>query len=55
MLDTWPAAADGPGRWDVPSLLQRFGGQRLKVGSDDEGYAVRLSLEHYCHYLTSPT
>ena len=30
----------------APSLPQ--------VGSDDEGYAVRLKLKHFAHYLASP-
>ena len=24
-----------------------------QVGSDDDGYAVRLKLKHFAHYLTS--
>lgn len=26
----------------------------LQVGTDDDGYAVRLQLQHYIHYLQHP-
>ena len=32
----------------------RFGDHRFKVGSDDDGYAVRLKFDHIHHYLRDP-
>jgi len=54
-MEAWPAAAQGGDRqWTWPGLRRRLGGHRFKVGSDDDGFAVRLSLEHFLSYLDDP-
>ena len=40
--------------WTIDNLKARFGDHRFKVGSDDDGYAVRLKFDHIHHYLTDP-
>ena len=53
-MDDWPAVR-GERAWTLESLKQRFAGHRFKVGSDDDGYAVRLRAEHFVDYATDPT
>ncbi|KAK9861811.1 hypothetical protein WJX84_003667 [Apatococcus fuscideae] len=50
LIEDWPAQE----RWTEQALLQRFGDHRFKVGSDDDGYGVRLKLEHFLAYLSDP-
>ena len=49
LCDHWPATK---GAWSEEALLRKFKNHRFKVGSDDDGYAVRMKLKHfirYCH------
>ena len=48
LLDDWPAQT----QWTVQSLLRRFPDTRFKVGTDDDGYPVRMKLKHYLLYVT---
>lgn len=50
LLDEWPATE----AWQPAELLRRFSDTRFKVGSDDEGYPVRMKLKHYLSYLLHP-
>lgn len=51
LVDSWPAAAE----WRDPrTLLAKYGSHRFKVGSDDDGYAVRMSLRQYMYYVHHP-
>ena len=43
LLEEWPARS----AWLPAELLKRFPDTRFKVGSDDEGYPVRMKLKHY--------
>jgi histone arginine demethylase JMJD6 len=47
LTDQWPAAE----KWEFSELVKTFGSHKFKVGSDDDGYAVRLKLKYYLHYL----
>ena len=37
-------------RWRPEELARRFAEERFKVGTDDDGYAVRLRLKYFLHY-----
>ncbi|CAD7698143.1 unnamed protein product [Ostreobium quekettii] len=50
LADAWPAKNE----WTEHHLEERFGQHRFKVGTDDDGYAVRLELCHFLHYMQSP-
>jgi histone arginine demethylase JMJD6 len=50
LLDEWPART----AWQPGELLRRFADVRFKVGSDDEGYPVRMKFKHYLSYLLHP-
>ena len=50
LLDEWPAQRE----WQPSALLRRFADTRFKVGSDDDGYPVRMKLKHYLSYLLHP-
>jgi len=52
-MDDWPAFR-GERAWTLEALRQRFAGVRLKVGSDDDGFAVRLRTEHFVAYASDP-
>lgn len=47
VCDDWPACA----AWTEERLLAKYGDHKFKVGSDDDGYAVRLKLEHFLRYM----
>jgi histone arginine demethylase JMJD6 len=47
LLDDWPAQS----QWTPKQLLKRFADVKFKVGSDDDGYPVRMKLKHYLLYL----
>ena len=49
--DGWPAAPGGCRAWSLASLRERFGSHKFKVGSDDDGYAVRLKMSHFHDYV----
>ena len=42
------------GEWTYDKLRARFGRHKFKVGSDDDGYAVRLKFNHIHHYVNDP-
>jgi hypothetical protein len=48
LLGEWPASA----AWTPEKLLQKFPDTRFKVGSDDDGYPVRMKLKHYLMYIS---
>tara|TARA_B100001142_G_C14156408_1_gene586669 strand:+ start:51 stop:938 length:888 start_codon:yes stop_codon:yes gene_type:complete len=50
-MDGWRANET----WTIDALKEKFGSHRFKVGSDDDGYAVRLKFSHIHHYLTDET
>jgi histone arginine demethylase JMJD6 len=50
LLGEWAAASS----WTPQKLLQKFPEARLKVGSDDDGYPVRMKLKHYLMYISDP-
>jgi histone arginine demethylase JMJD6 len=47
LLDEWQAN----NKWDPASLLQRMPDAMMKVGTDDDGYPVRMKLKHYLMYV----
>ena len=47
----WPAQE----RWSLSALLREYGGERFKVGEDDDGYAVYVKLCYYLRYLLTTT
>ena len=48
-MEAWPAFQGR--RWTWESLRERFSSHKFKVGSDDDGYAVRLQMKHFCDYV----
>jgi hypothetical protein len=51
LLGDWPAHQ----KWKPEALLQRLSDTHFKVGTDDEGYPVRMKLKHYLLYITDET
>jgi histone arginine demethylase JMJD6 len=51
-MDHWNAVKGDSTGWTYDNFLKRFGDRKFKVGSDDDGYAVRLKFAHVHHYLT---
>lgn len=49
LTDEWPARE----RWSLPRLLREYGGERFKMGEDDDSYAVFLKLKYYLRYLAT--
>lgn len=49
LTDAWPAQQ----QWTPAALLRRFGEHRFKVGSDDDGYPVRLRFDHFLRYAAA--
>ena len=48
---SWPAVDRAhPRHWSWSNLRARFGDHKFKVGSDDDGSAVRLALSHFIDY-----
>lgn len=51
LLRHWPATT----RWtSVEDLMKQLKGVACKVGSDDDGYAVRMLFEHFVTYMEDP-
>ena len=51
-MDSWPCFTQGSEhKWTWEGLRSRFGHHKFKVGSDDDGYAVRLRFCHFCDYV----
>jgi len=54
-MEDWPCYRKDSGRhWSVDSLTKRFRDIKFKVGSDDDGYPVRLKMKHIQSYLNDP-
>ena len=51
VCDHWPAMH---GQWSDASLLRRYKDYSFKVGSDDDGFAVRMKLHHFLKYARDP-
>ena len=59
-MDHWPCfmktlngkkgKEDNPREWTIDKLQKRFPQDRFKVGSDDDGYAVRLTMTEFQFY-----
>jgi histone arginine demethylase JMJD6 len=51
-MESWPAATPGSEReWTWQALRRRFSEHDFKVGTDDEGYSVRLKGAHFVDYV----
>lgn len=46
---------DSPRRWTIDGLAERFGECKFKVGTDDDGYPVRLKMKYIKTYVNDPT
>jgi len=53
-MEDWPCYRnDGDGRrWSLDALDERFREVKFKVGTDDDGYPVRLKMKYIKHYMT---
>eukprot|EP00798_Chlamydomonas_sp_ICE-L_P020979 gene20980-27834_t len=49
LTEGWPADKG----WEPEALAARFGEHKFKVGSDDDGYAVRLKFSWFLDYVHS--
>ena len=49
-MEGWAANSE----WTYDKLRAKFGRHKFKVGSDDDGYAVRLKFNHIHHYVNDP-
>ena len=58
-MDHWPCfmktlnskgKEDNPREWTIDKLQKRFPKDRFKVGSDDDGYAVRMTMTEFQFY-----
>ena len=38
-------------QWLLDGLLRDYGGERFKVGEDDDGYAVYVKLKYFLRYM----
>ena len=56
-MEDWPCYGKrGEGRrWSLDGLRERFRDVKFKIGTDDDGYAVRLKMKHIQHYMTDAT
>eukprot|EP00879_Flechtneria_rotunda_P029484 GHRR01031892.1.p1 GENE.GHRR01031892.1~~GHRR01031892.1.p1 ORF type:complete len:132 (+),score=29.12 GHRR01031892.1:790-1185(+) len=50
LTDSWAVNE----QWTPKQLMAKFKDHKFKVGSDDDGYAVRLRLEHFLRYCCYP-
>lgn len=46
---------DSARRWTIDGLAERFGERKFKVGTDDDGYPVRLKMKYIKTYVNDPT
>jgi len=54
-MDGWACYDESsPRYWSVDNLTRRFRDVKFKIGSDDDGYAVRLKMKHIQRYLNDP-
>lgn len=51
VCEHWPAMQ---GQWSDAALLQRYKDYSFKVGSDDDGYPVRMKFHHFLKYAHDP-
>jgi histone arginine demethylase JMJD6 len=47
-------SGSGGDAWDLGELLAKYGSHKFKVGTDDDGYAVRLRFDHFLRYVSDP-
>lgn len=47
LCDSWEAHS----KWTLDRLLQDYGGEKFKVGEDDDGYAVYVKLKYFIRYM----
>lgn len=48
LTDAWPAQQE----WTPRRLLEQYKEHRFKVGSDDDGYPVRMRFDHFLRYCS---
>jgi histone arginine demethylase JMJD6 len=54
-MEDWGCYKNDGGRfWSVDTLAERFREVKFKVGTDDDGYPVRLKMKHIQHYVNDP-
>lgn len=41
--ENWPAKE----KWTMEGLLRRYGEHKFKVGTDDDGYPVRMKFKYF--------
>ena len=46
-MDGWPAWE----KWTIPELAKRFRQQTFKVGEDDDGVPIRISMKSFVDYM----
>jgi len=55
-MESWGCyRSDSPRRWSVDALAERFGECKFKVGTDDDGYPVRLKMKYIKMYVNDPS
>jgi histone arginine demethylase JMJD6 len=42
---------DAQSKWSLVGLLKDYGGEKFKVGEDDDGYAVYVKLKYFLRYM----
>lgn len=47
LCDSWEATS----KWSLERLLADYGGEKFKVGEDDDGYAVYVKLKYFIRYM----
>lgn len=50
LCDDWPAYR----KWSLDWFRDRYGESKFKLGTDDDGYAVRMKFKYYFSYLKDP-
>jgi len=46
---------DAQSKWSLMGLLKDYGGEKFKVGEDDDGYAVYVKLKYFLRYVLENT
>ena len=47
LCNAWEAES----KWTLESLLKDYGGEKFKVGEDDDGFAVYIKLKYFLSYM----